>query len=514
MPYNLDFTLPSTAPAEYLWRDGPELLTTALYTLVPLSDDELREVARKCESLCENDDEGEVVRPAPESRFVSQPLRAVYDTHIKLGVRGEFDPIYFIVVVHKNWKERGVLLVTLMTDDEPPLIDSFFCKPEDSGITVQNLQIGNSDWEESRESWEIAAVDVEQEVESNADDKDDVEFPTDAEEGQSDDEGPQYPPKKPAYAYLIPIYILSSVDANVVISGLESHNHPMSEPLISRIHSQASLTPKPQQNIDIKTLAKPDPQVTEDLIAQACTLHPVRCRANKWLNKTYLLVCDNTNYSQEGLILVKLAWDGVTKGRSKDELRKTGKTASREARRIPGTSVDGIRYGYLMIADDTAVFSRTHSAFCIFQLNTDMPHHGVNVVDSQHSDRKANDEYFEVMADVELHRSSEPENIKMEWTLKEAINRFPWVCYSNRFEPLFNRQYFIFVDHEVVVEKGVILVRYDWDGNIKKSEGELWDSGKLGLVRTMRIPAKVAMSKILRAVADGSEGWSWQSYTE
>jgi len=155
MAHNLDLTLPPTASASYLSQNpGTDLLPAALYTLVILSEDELHEVACACE-FDSGLEEGKVVRPAPEPHFVSQSLKAVYDSHLQLGAQGEFDPIFFVVVVEKNWKERGVLLVTLENDDEPPGIDSFFCRPEGAGSTVQNLQIANSDWTECREHYRV-----------------------------------------------------------------------------------------------------------------------------------------------------------------------------------------------------------------------------------------------------------------------------------------------------------------------------------------------------------------------
>jgi hypothetical protein len=92
-------------------------------------------VARVCE-FDSGVNEGEVVRPAPEPHLVSQPLTAVYDGHLQLGLQGTLDPIYFAIVVDRNWKESAVLLVTLENPYQPPVIGSFFCKPEGVGSTV------------------------------------------------------------------------------------------------------------------------------------------------------------------------------------------------------------------------------------------------------------------------------------------------------------------------------------------------------------------------------------------
>jgi hypothetical protein len=172
MAQQLDLSLPPTAPTAYLYQEREtDMLPTPVYTLVPMSDDELRDVARACESACERD-EGDVVRVAPEPRFVAQSLRAVYNSHLELGAQGELDPFYFIVVVDRDWKKSGVLLVTLYNDEEPPEVSSFLCKPEGVGQAVQNLQIANMNWEDCEESW---AVGVDDENGSEDEDQDEEE---------------------------------------------------------------------------------------------------------------------------------------------------------------------------------------------------------------------------------------------------------------------------------------------------------------------------------------------------
>jgi hypothetical protein len=323
MAQNIDLTLPATAPAVYLSQEREtDNFILPLYTLLPLSDDELRNIARACESDAANE-EGDLVRLAPEPRINSQSLRAVYDRHLELGVQGEFDPVHFAVVVDQDWKTSGVLLVTLEDDDEPPAVSSFMCRPEGIGLAVQNLQIANMTWEDCEEMWGIvnddgSGDDDDDEDEDDEDEEKKDEFPTDAEEGQSDDEGPAYPPKTPAYDYLIPIYILESADADAVIASLEEDADGKPDPFTDyRIRNQANLKPTEDGSKDMAMLSKPDPTITNDLVAQACALHPIRCRANKWLNKTHLLVCDTTQPSQSGILIVKLAWDGITTGRSK-----------------------------------------------------------------------------------------------------------------------------------------------------------------------------------------------------
>lgn len=56
----------------------------------------------------------------------------------------------------------------------------------------------------------------------------------------------------------------------------------------------------------------------------------------------------------------------------------------------------GKRYAYIMIADDRAIFSRTHPAFAIFQFNATMPHYGVEFANAQLWGRKGGDSCFVV----------------------------------------------------------------------------------------------------------------------
>ncbi|KAF2827257.1 hypothetical protein CC86DRAFT_208778 [Ophiobolus disseminans] len=527
MAHNFDLTLPPTAPANYLSRDHPrEGEFAALYTLIPLSEAKLREIASACEPNYEKG-EDDIVRVAPEPHFISQPLRAVYDSFLELDSIRQFDPYYFVVVVHEDWRKEGLLLVNIYNDDEPPAIDSFFCKAEDVGSIVLNLQIGNTDWYEAREGYEVGVDNGEEDGDDDDEDKDDddegdkgkddePELPTDAGERQSEDEGPEYPSKKPTYDYLIPIYTLDSVDADAVISSLEEDMDDKPNPFTDyQIRHQASLKPTNPSSKDIKTLSKPDPLITEDLITQACALHPIRCRANKWLNKTYLLIVDTTSPSTSGLILVKLTWDHTTTGRTKASLHTIGTNAPRKTTRIPGT-LDAIKYDYNMIATNTAIFARKHPAFAMFYINEELPFNGVAPVDAPHWDRKSRSEYFvPAWRRVHLPSSSSPqappEELEIEWTLPEAVSRFPWFCCANRFEPLLDRTYFIWFDHLTVEREGVVLVRYEWDRDVEKGEGELWDARE-GKVWILRVGAGEAMERILKAEREGSEGWEWEAY--
>ena len=157
MVRQIDLTLPRTAPATYLSRTSDTsggYLPIAIYTLVPLPEEEMDEVIRVCQQDYDNN-ATEAVRAAPEPHFISQPLRAVHDSHLGLGLRGEFDPTLFIVVAARDWKKYGLLLVTLENDDEPPAIESFMCEAESVSTSLLNLLVANLGFTDLRESFEV-----------------------------------------------------------------------------------------------------------------------------------------------------------------------------------------------------------------------------------------------------------------------------------------------------------------------------------------------------------------------
>jgi hypothetical protein len=183
MAHKLDLTLPTTAPAAYLSQTAATGdLPIAVYTLLPLSEDELHEVARACEPDPDlEEDEDAVVRTAPEPYFIAQPLRAVYDIHLQRSLQGDTDPTFFIVVVDEDWRKNGVLLVTLENDDEPPTIDSFMCEAECVGVTLLNLQVANMGWTDLRESFEVGVNHGENREGEDDDGEEKEELPTHAE---------------------------------------------------------------------------------------------------------------------------------------------------------------------------------------------------------------------------------------------------------------------------------------------------------------------------------------------
>lgn len=147
-----ELSLPEKSPPPEL-EDQPDLAPVALYALIDLTYQQLEELRAKCEIGCieTGGKRGEAVCLSPRPRFVGESLRAIFDYHLELRNRQQYDPVYFIAVTSPDWQAKGVVLVTLDNDSLKRNVDSIWIKAEDSGLAVANLQIANSSWGEYKE---------------------------------------------------------------------------------------------------------------------------------------------------------------------------------------------------------------------------------------------------------------------------------------------------------------------------------------------------------------------------
>ena len=166
---SVDLTLPaSSSPAIDPYKTLPDpLLPFALFVHIELEDGE-EELAR-IEEACNRQTEGDAnVRRAPRHDFPGQPLRAALAEHLEnLIATRRFDPFYFVAVVDGNWREAGVIIVTMDDgagdDDEDEddddgshracQIDQMRVPAEEAGLILVNLQISNVDWAEYKEEY-------------------------------------------------------------------------------------------------------------------------------------------------------------------------------------------------------------------------------------------------------------------------------------------------------------------------------------------------------------------------
>lgn len=124
----------------------------ALYSLIDAENDH-SELIEECHSQCPRDDYV-YFRKAPGITS----LKSLIDFHLKPTVPDGFDPNMFFVVTDLDWQREGLIIVTLGDDEGKP--DKFTMKAADSGILLINLQIGNTDWYEAKENFELTGEDT------------------------------------------------------------------------------------------------------------------------------------------------------------------------------------------------------------------------------------------------------------------------------------------------------------------------------------------------------------------
>ncbi|KAM0148463.1 hypothetical protein ACHAPG_009972 [Botrytis cinerea] len=500
-----DLSLPSRAPsmAPYL-EHTLNLPPTALYTLVDLTDAELEDCQRECESECVKDESyrGTCVRLAPQPRFIGQPLRAVFDYQIDLAAQNIFEPFYFIAVVEKDWKTKGVVLVTLNkldAEDSNCDVDSFRTKATDSGLNVANLQIANMGWDELKDFTALhfdEGDDGGDKIDKNKND-DDVD----------NDDGPPPPIKNIPLGYYIPIYIHSSLLEEDVVAKLEpGFKHKSPEDLACRV--QAKLTP---------SSSSPSPTSTQDLIQQAATIHPQRCSKNRWLHKTHILVIDTANPDENGMLMVKLpSWDkSHSETTGNIDLRSIGKeivVATPPHIRIPYSCHDGLQTRLLILANGDADWPlesvREQPVFIVFQYSTHGKELGfcADSIDSEAAKRNPGEERLIYAPQVIKRPGHGLEQIK--WSYDEAVKRFPWFCREKRFNEGLDKTFFICIDGDDVAKTGLLLARRKWDGNLwNRTRDELLDL-PIDDIKNVRVPVKKALAILEKGRMGETDGMS------
>ncbi|KAI1165863.1 hypothetical protein F5B18DRAFT_608994 [Nemania serpens] len=510
-----DLSLPAKAPSMARYHDQPMTLhPAALYTLVDLTDAELADLARKCETGCVNtgSEPGQCVRPAPQPRFVGQPLRAALDYHLELGTQDTFEPRYFIAAVEKSWQTSGVILVTLDDDELDCNVDSFRIKAVDSGLTVANLQIANSSWDEEKESYEFHPNDGEraEHDDHNDDDNDDVNDDDSNDDDDDDDDGPPAPTKNVLLGYYIPIYIHSGLSEDKVIATLEvAFQRKSPENISCRV--QAKLTPLSPASSVVET-------ASEGLIKQAVSLHPLRCAKNKYLHKTYILVIDTADPADNGMLMVKLPpWDvqgdGERAVKNKADARRIGEElslATPDSIRIPYACYEGLQTRFLILANGDANWPsddvRAESRFVVFQYNTPRKEFGFGChwLDPGDAKRMPGEERL-VYASSFIKPPGKGREL-ISWNYDEAVRRFPWFCTENRFVEGLDTTFFICVDGNDVDQTGVLLGRRTWDGNVWGRERDELLGLPVEGVRDVRVPIREALALLEKGRKGETEG--------
>ena len=498
-------------------REPMTLLPAALYTLIDLSSEDLLQAQQACESECvaTGNEANSSVRIAPQPAFVGRPLQAVFDYHIELSSQEplEFDPRHFIAITNEDWQTKGVLLVTLDDDGLECNVDSFTASAADAGLSVVNILVGNSDWSEQKENYELQAVPDEGDDNDDDDDRrgsgrnrDGGVENTHASDSDSNEDlgGPPAPKEEPLSGFNVPVYIHSQLQPDEVIAQIEPAFHlKTKESYLCRI--QASLTPGSTSS--------------QDLVAQAVALHPLRCAKNKWLHQTMLIVVDTADPVENGMIMCHLEWEGLpatagTLPHPKTALTEMGATL---ARSITPNSTMRIRYSvsyglqepFMTLALGAEAWpdeaARKMPKFGVFQYNTSGNYIGFgNSLLYSRVPQKQVYTQEQLVYDQELEIREEFNGGAED--LDDAVRRFPMFCRENRFVENLDTTFFICIDREDIAEAGVVLARRRWDGNVWGRPNRELMALEIANVCSTRVPAQDAIDILIRGREGNIEG--------
>ncbi len=484
-----DLTLPAKAPGMERYHNTPmKLLPVALYTIVDLTDNELRELREACESQCDQEPES-TVRLAPRCKFVGEPLRAAFDYHLELGRAGAYDPTYFIAAISRDWRSDGVFVVTLETDDElDGDVDSFRSKAEDSGVIMVNLQIANSSWAEENEGYALddddgGDDDDDDDDNDNDNDDDDDDHKDNEDDNNNNHSDSNQPSKPPPVGFFIGVYTVQGLNEKTLLKAIEPAAEVKTpEEFCCRI--QASLPPD------------------SDIIAEACKMHPQKVLQNKFLHKQMFLVADSTNIQNDGIALVHIDWDGNVSDKSAEMLQDIGKTSARKTQRCECRQAVPT---LCTIAGNYRKWSYNHWRFGVYTVNyPDADIKIAQLLDKQWVKRGHGQD--RVVLGPGLPDPKPADNAAF-WM--DVVRAHASVCERTRFSSNFQRQLCFVCDNDEPGAKGVWLVKFDWDGELGpegKGREELLKRDYDSVLTVQRCSVAEAL-KTLADVADGKKSW-------
>ncbi|KAF1348207.1 hypothetical protein BDV97DRAFT_400367 [Delphinella strobiligena] len=256
----IDLTLPSRVPEISHYHTIPTKLNPfAIYNLSPSTD--LQNILEATNSLCPRS----CISAAP-SAFPNDSLSSIIKHHLTLP-SDQFDPRYFLAVTSEDWREEGILVVTLDDDELECRPDAFRVKAQDAGLLLLNLQVGNTDWGEAKENYEIRGGGQGGDAAVT-----DATFPDGALR------------KKPGSGFYIAFYATPGLEIDVA-------------ELIRTIQPAHDKQPESEY------ICRFEGYLTEDPTQQATTPHQRQCKQNPYLHKSMFFLVDDEDYKERGLLL-------------------------------------------------------------------------------------------------------------------------------------------------------------------------------------------------------------------
>ncbi|KAK7934586.1 hypothetical protein PG985_000081 [Apiospora marii] len=467
---SVDLTLPaSSSPSIDPYKDLPDpLLPFALFVHVELSDgeEELARIEEACNSQTDGDDN---VRRAPHHDLAGQPLRAGLAEHLNnLIATRRFDPFYFVAVVDENWRETGLVIVTMddgTGDDDDDggdhacRIDQLRVPAEEVGLILVNLQIANADWADYKE--EYGGDDHQSDGGNDADNQgpSTTEKPEDDPSTNKPFDSPQTDEEYSDGAsstlrnldYYIGFFAVPGIDFETVMREL----HPCWGP------------PVPTSELGCRPEGRVSAGSQAEAVAQAKRKWPLRCRNNPRLHRGMFLIVDTPDYHEEGVLLVKMDWDEKAAGGAEDqnqnktkiraELAALGEVAATDTQRLPFanattmTLFNEIQAGY-------RPWKHTHHTFLAYAgPRTKYPAEYLAALDKSFKRRKSGSQQF-LEKNVQ-HRSTttdaavEEESAVGGGGLETALEQHWGFVHEERFCGTLCPEYFVYCDRGLAAKE-------------------------------------------------------------
>ncbi|KAH8682843.1 hypothetical protein BGZ60DRAFT_398814 [Tricladium varicosporioides] len=468
-----NLSLPEKAPVEQYHNGNFDSCPAALYTIVDLSDNELQEINRVADEGSMSEDN---IRLAPRSRFVGEPLRAVYDYHLELGKQNNYHPTLFIVAIDLDWKQKGVLLVTLDDDDFGCNVHSFRIKAEESGLSYVNLKIGNSGWGEERENYEIDPSGGDGNYDDRVENSHPENPPSRYDDPGTAESGPIPPSGPPAYGSYIGVYARAGIDVNAVIQKLEvCPDKKQPEDFYCRLQAVISDT-------------------SQDTVETAFDLHASRCTRNQWLDKNFFFIVETPDTSDNGVLLASVG----------SVIKST--RYPRAVQWVECSGEIGHQQIYCNLRDGNRDWTASNPSFGLFSYNGGGSSEARYLLDPKWGRHRG----WEYIIDEPQWGwdvwSNRPPHDDRTSSLKEALRRFPYFCYLERFRTKFSRTIFICEDSSEASSEGVLLVKVSWDEVLKGGAEAMTTIDLSGDFEVWRVPIRDAYD-ILRDVVEEKKQW-------
>ncbi|KAH8179048.1 hypothetical protein LIA77_00567 [Sarocladium implicatum] len=497
----VDLTLPRTSsPTIDPYKEIPENLNPfALFVHVELENPgELAQVEQACNeqvSDVSHEHDGPVRRVISRWDFKGEPLRAsvAYFLETILPTR-EWDFFYYVAIVDRDWRDKGVLLVTMDDGDEDEdeaRIDIVRVQANEAGLALVNLQIGNANWEDYKEA----------EDDDDDDDGRESDYDDDANETEDyyhDDD------LELSWETSVPDEDYSDGAGDDILSGrywfgLYVAPQVRWKPLLYELQPAWGARSLNFPDLPCRPEGRLSGTRRSELIAEAARLHPMRCRNNPVLLRTMFMIADEQSYQEQGFLLVKIDWDCNAADDAKvslSDLANLGQHAMVDSQRIgfhDGTTMTIVD----QLVEGTRPWKAAYKCFGAYAGPAiQIPHYYLKAVDKDFFGRHAGAEKFiqwtpEFDEDKTAeHGVSQDVTKAFQRTLQEHWQH--WVP-EERFRPNFCPEYFIWCNEELRAkhtDREILLVKTAADGH--------WS--------VMRCPAGQAYRQLCDIV-DGRVAW-------